>query len=298
MNNKLRGIIIPSVTPFDEDGNLNISGMEINFSKWLETDIAGFMVLGTNGEFVSLADDEAYAVTKEAVNLKQDRTLIVGVGRESLVNTINFIDRISNFADDIDFISVVTPHYFAGSMTGSALYDYYIRIADFSPIPVLLYVAPTYNNNVIVPPNTLTELAKHPNIVGVKDTSKDQLVNYMIAARDKENFDILAGSLGTLMTDLLFGGPGGVVSAANYFPQECADLTNLFFSGKTSESIENYIKLQKLIKVTGGKSGIASLKATMNLLGYEAGYTRLPVQPLPKEEVEKIKQELINSGKL
>lgn len=298
MNEKLKGITVPAVTPFDADGNVSVARMEINFAKWTATGIKGIMILGSNGEFKALSDDESIVVIENAVRLKGDKTLIVGVGRESLHHTLEFMERIKKYSYGIEFISVLTPNYFGKKMTGDALYDYYKAVADFSPVPVLLYVAPSYANGVIIQPNILGKLADHPNIAGIKDTSKDQLTNYMVYAGGRDDFDIMSGSLGTIMTDLFFGGPGGVVSAADYFPAECAHLTDLYFAGKTDECIAYYKDLQKLISKTGGISGIASVKATMNLLGFEAGVPRLPVQPMDAAEVDKIRTALTEAGKL
>lgn len=298
MNEKLKGITVPAVTPFDDDGSVSVAKMEVNFAKWTSTGIKGIMILGSNGEFKALSDDESMLVIENAVRLKGNKTLIVGVGRESLHHTLEFIGRIKKYYDSIDFISVLTPNYFSKRMTGDALYEYYKAIADYSPVPVLLYVAPAYANGVVIPPSVLGRLAEHPNIAGIKDTSKDQLTSYMVYAGGRDDFDIMSGSIGTIMTDLFLGGPGGVVSAADYFPAECAHLTDLYFAGKTDECIAYYKDLQKLVSKTGGKHGIASLKATMNLLGFEAGVPRLPVQPLDAAEVDKIRQALIEAGKL
>lgn len=298
MNEKLKGIIVPAITPFDKDGNIIIPWMEVNFAKWTSTGIRGIMVLGSNGEFRSLSDDESITVIENAVRLKGDKALIVGVGRESLQHTIEFIERIKKYIYGIDFISVLTPNYFGRKISGEGLYAYYKVIADKSPVPVLIYVAPSYANGVIIPPDILAKLADHPNIAGIKDTSRDQLTNYMVYAGGRDDFDIMSGSIGTIMTDLFFGGPGGVVSAANYFPAECAHLTDLYFAGKTDECIAYYKGLYKLINATGGKSGIASVKATMNLLGFKAGEPRLPLQPLDAVEIERIREILREAGKI
>lgn len=298
MNEKLKGITIPVVTPFDAQGNVSVAQMEINFAKWTATGIKGLMVLGSNGEFKSLSDDESIVVIESAVRLKGSKTLIAGIGRESLHHTLAFIDRIRKYCDGIDFLSVLTPNYFGKMMTGDALFEYYKAVADFSPVPILLYVAPSFANGVIIPPNVLGKLADHPNIAGIKDTSKDQLTNYMVYAGGRDDFDIMSGSLGTVMTDLLFGGPGGVVSAADYFPAECAHLTDLYFAGKMDECIIYYRDLQKLVSKTGGKAGIASVKACMNLLGYAAGNPRLPVPPLDLASIDKMREALQEAGKL
>jgi 4-hydroxy-2-oxoglutarate aldolase len=298
MNEKLKGIIVPAVTPFDQDGNILVDHMEENFSRWTATGIRGIMVLGSNGEFKSLTDKESLEIIKYAARFRGDKTLIVGAGRESLYQTVRFIEEVSVYNQYIDYISVLTPNYFGKNLTGDDLYDYFAAVANSSSIPILLYNAPTFANGVSIPAKTLAKLADHPNIAGIKDTSKDQLTRYMVYAGGRDDFEIMAGSIGTIMTDLFFGGPGGVVSAANYFPAECAQLTDLFFKGEISAYMDLYKELFMLVEMTGGKSGVASVKATMNLLGFQAGIPRSPVSPLSKKEEENIRQVLETHNKL
>ena len=298
MNEKLRGIIIPAVTPFDDAGDLRLNWVEHNLQRWSTTAVRGVMVLGTNGEFRSVNDDEARSLVATAASTRGDKTLIVGVGRESTRLTVDFIDSLAEHADAIDYVSVLPPHYFKGAMTGDVLRDYYTEVADHSPMPVLLYVAPSYANGVLVPPSVVAALADHPNIVGIKDTSTDQLTSYLLAAGGRKDFSVLAGTMNTIMTGLLFGGPGGVVSAANYFPDECARVVQLAFDGAQAEAIDAYTDLQRLIKSTGGRRGIASLKACMNLLGYQAGVPRSPLRPLDDQDRQSVRDALVAAGKI
>lgn len=289
MNESLRGIIIPVATPFDadEDDAVDISALEHNFGLWNTTGVAGYMVLGTNGEFKALDDDEARTVISAAAGLKADKTLIVGAGRESTRTTIGFIRSLEPWLDRIDYISVLTPNYFAKLVTGPALVDHYTAVADASPVPILLYVAPGYANGVTVPPGALAELAEHPNIAGVKDTSPAMMAEYMLAAGARDDFEVLAGSLSNIMTALAFGGIGGVVSASNYLPDECARLTDLY-AGHSPEAAYRYYRiLAGVAKAGGGRQGVASLKAAMNLRGYRAGAPRRPIRPVtPQQEAE------------
>jgi 4-hydroxy-2-oxoglutarate aldolase len=298
MNEKLRGVIVPAATPFDDAGDLRLDWVEHNLKRWGTTDVRGVMVLGTNGEFRSVNDTEARSLVATAASARGDKTLIVGVGRESTRLTLNFIDSLAEQADAIDYVSVLPPHYFKGAMTAGVLHDYYTEVADHSPIPVLLYVAPGYSNGVLVPPTVVASLADHPNIAGIKDTSTDQLTSYLLAAGGREDFSVLAGTMNTIMTGLLFGGPGGVVSAANYFPDECARVVRLMFDGAQAEALDSYADLRRLIKITGGRRGVASLKACMNLLGYQAGVPRSPLPPLNDDDRRSVREALVAAGKI
>lgn len=284
MLHQLQGVLIPAVTTFEEDGAINLKMMELNYRQWNQTGVRGYMCLGSNGEFRSLSDDESFMVIKAAADFRgKDKTLIAGVGRESLYQTLMFIDRIQKAGLEIDYISVLTPGYFNKMMTEEALVDFYTRIADFSQYPILLYCAPGFANSVCLSVSAVLALADHPNIHGIKDTSTSMMEDYIQALGYRKDFDVLAGSLNNLMTCLDGGGRGGVVSAANYFPSLCACITEIYES-KGSKAAGEYVdKLKGLVKVTGGIGGIAGVKCCMNLVGYEGGNPRLPVQPLSSE---------------
>ncbi|WP_375432200.1 dihydrodipicolinate synthase family protein [uncultured Friedmanniella sp.] len=298
MNDKLTGVLVPATTPFDDAGDLRLDWLEHNLRRWSTTNVRGIMVLGTNGEFRSVADDEARAVVATAAANRGDKTLIVGAGRESTRLTVQFIASIAEHAEAVDYVSVLPPHYFKSAMTGEALREHYLAVADQSPIPVLLYVAPSYANGVLIPPPVVASLADHPNIVGIKDTSTDQITSYLLAAGGRDDFSVLAGTMSTIMTGLLFGSPGGVVSAANFFPDECADVVRLASEGRQTEALTAYADLQRLITITGGRRGVASLKACMNLLGYRAGIPRAPVRPLDEDERRAVRDALVAHGKI
>jgi 4-hydroxy-2-oxoglutarate aldolase len=296
MNEKLSGILIPVATPFDAQGSLSVTMLRDNLAKWNQTGVRGYMCLGSNGEFRSLSDDESITVATEAIRLKGYKTLIVGVGRESLRLTLAFLDRLMDLGPGIDYTSVLTPHYFASLMDDQALIDYYEAIAEYSKIPVLVYVAPGFANSVTVSPASVRRLADHPNIHGIKDTSPALLVGYMLNAGNRNDFQIMAGSLNNLMTCLAFGGSGGVVSAANYFPSQCAQITDLYLSGRREEALTCYINLQRVVMQTGAKYSVAGLKCCMNLCGFSAGVPRLPVRPLSAKQEAEIRTILISSG--
>lgn len=284
MENKLNGIIVPAVTPFDKAGNIDFEGMKHNYEKWNRTKVRGYMCLGSNGEFRSLDDRESLDVIKAAAEYKgEDKTLIAGVGRESLRGTLAFIDRLHEEQAAVDYVSVITPCYFAKLMTDGALLKYFTAVADHSPYPVLLYCAPGFVNQVCIPVDVVEQLAAHPNIHGIKDTSVNMMETYMQALAGREDFEVLAGSLGNLMTCLEMGGHGGVVSAANYFPDKCAEFMGMYQSGCKKDAAAYLDKLKKLAAATGGRASVAGVKCTMNLTGYQGGYPRLPILPVSEE---------------
>ena len=194
MNEKLTGVIIPTATPFDNDGDLSTEMLERNFARWNATNVRGYMCLGSNGEFRSLSDEESLRVVERSVALKADKTLIVGVGRESLRLTLAFLDKVIDLGPGVDYVSVLTPHYFAKLMGDDALVGYYTAVADHSRVPVLLYAAPGFANSVVISPAAVRALADHPNIHGMKDTTPAMMLDYMLSVGGRQDFSVLAGS--------------------------------------------------------------------------------------------------------
>lgn len=296
---KLEGIIIPAVTPFEEDGAVGYGMLKENYKKWNGTGVSGYMCLGSNGEFRSLSDGEAFQVIKTvSVVRAKDKALIAGVGRESLHQTLAFIERLHKDGTDIDYISILPPHYFKKLMTDDALADYYEAIADFSKYPVLLYCAPTYANGLCLSAPLVLRLADHPNIFGIKDTSPDMMDTYMDVVGGRDDFEVLAGSLGSILTCLKRGGKGGIVSAANYFPEECAKLVTIFQHEGINQAQSYHERLKALAAGTGGRAGVAGVKCSMNLRGYCGGVPRLPVPAVDEKTKAAIQEAILEGGSL
>jgi len=293
------GIIIPAVTPFREDGTIAFDLMEKNYEAWNKTSVAGYMCLGSNGEFRMLDDDEAFEVIRRTAELAcPKKTLIAGVARESLVHTLKFIDRVLEADLPIDYLSLLTPHYFKGLMTDEALIQYYTRIADHSTKPVMLYCAPNFANSVCISAEAVKALADHPNIHGIKDTSTDMMSAYMQAAGGRDDFEIVSGSMSTVIACMDQGGKGGVVSAANYFPEECSEVVRLYNEEGRQAAVDYYSALNVLIKKTGARGSVAGVKCCMNLVGLGGGVPRLPVLPVADSIREEMRQALVEAGKI
>lgn len=297
--NKLGGIIIPAVTPFDRDGTLRLDLLRKNYEKWNSTAVQGYMCLGSNGEFRLLDDAESLQVILAASEAADpEKCLIAGIGRESLHHTLSFLHALEDAAPRIDYVSVLMPGYFKALMTDEALIAYFTAIADASPWPVLLYCAPGFTNGVCISPEALKILADHPNLHGIKDTSKDMMDTYMDAVGGRSDFEVLAGSMNTILKCMDRGGKGGVVSASNYFPDECAEVVRLYREKGPDAAREYYAELKALIARTGGRGSVATVKACMNLLGYSGGSPRSPILAAKEDVVAEIRSALKEAGKI
>jgi 4-hydroxy-2-oxoglutarate aldolase len=291
---KLRGVFPPVMTPFNQ-GKIDYDGLAANIERMNRTALRGYMPLGSNGEFRSLTDDESLEVIRVIARRKgAGKTLMAGTGRESAWATIEFTKRAADAG--ADFASVLTPHYYANKMADENLIRYFTEVADGSPIPVLMYCAPAYAAGVLLSYRAVTELSKHPNITGMKDTSKEDIAGYVNAVTLGAEFHVLAGTVTKFYKGLRCGAIGGVLSMANYFPELCCELQGLFNEGKTAEAEVLSARLISLNEKTAGAYGVAGVKAAMNLLGYQGGEPRTPLLPLKAAELEALRSTLKAEG--
>ncbi|MBV8207561.1 MAG: dihydrodipicolinate synthase family protein [Acidobacteria bacterium] len=167
----LQGIFPPITTPFYPDGEVYYKKLEHNTALMSKTPVAGIVALGSTGEAVMLSDQE----TREVLRLVREATepekvLIAGAGRESARETIALSEYAAGLGYDV--VMVRTPHYFKKLMTTTAMLNFYRTVADRSPVPVIIYNFPPCTGYDI-PSELVAELAGHPNLIGIKESSGD-----------------------------------------------------------------------------------------------------------------------------
>ncbi len=289
----LAGIFPPIVTPFKKE-EVAYDYLVENINKWNNSGLKGFVVLGSNGENVFLSEAEKIEVVKTVIkNRAKDKIIIVGSGCESARETIYLTNRLA--ASGAQAALIVTPFYYGGKMNDEALIKYYTVVADNAEIPVLLYNVPKFTG-VNINPGVLSVLAKHPNIIGIKDSSGNvnQLGQYLNEVDD--NFNILVGTAGSLLGALTLGCKGGILALANIVPEKCVEIQQLIQAGKLSEARALQLRMIPVNHATTTTYGISGLKYAMDLLGYKGGETRLPLLPLKQEEKEKIRNILVKAN--
>jgi 4-hydroxy-2-oxoglutarate aldolase len=293
---KLSGVFTPNVTPFLNE-EVSYDKIAENIERYNQTKLKGYMPLGSNGEFRSLTDEESIKIIDVYQKyISPEKTLITGVMRESAKATIEFIKKIAD--KRVDFATILPPHYFIKYMTDEALIKYYTTIADQSPVPIMIYNAPKFAANLVFSTNLVSVLAEHPNIVGMKDTSKEDISIYVNAVPKGANFYVLAGTINKLYAGLKVGAIGGVVSMSDYLPDMCCKLQELFELGKIKEAEKLDVYARELSSKAAGKYGVAGVKAAMDLLGYFGGDPRIPLLPLNNEQKARLKAVLEKEGLL
>ncbi len=165
----LEGILTAATTPFTGDGKLFLHKLERNIERLSRTAIAGIVILGSTGEAVMLGDMESREVLKSAGNAASvEKVLIAGIGRESLTETLRLADYAAEHG--YDAVLVRTPHFYRPQLRAAEMLNFYRMVADASPLPVLLYSIPAYTLYDL-PVEVVAQLAHHPNIIGIKDSS-------------------------------------------------------------------------------------------------------------------------------
>jgi len=290
---KLSGVFSPVVTPFRSD-ELALDDLRFNLRKLSETDLAGYFAIGSNGEFRSLTDKEQIQVLEIFAAEKGNKVVMVGTGCESTRQTIEKSKLVSEMG--FDYVSILTPNYFAKRIDGDTLQYYYERIADSVYVPVLLYNAPGFAGGVEIPPRTVLELSRHPNIVGMKDSSPTGPGKFLTRLEPAADFHVLAGSANFFYPALHLGAAGGVLSLANALPGPCCDIYRLFTQGEYDDAKELSFRLARLNQTISGAWGVAGVKAAMDIIGFKGGQPRHPLQALTDEAKERVRQMIINEG--
>lgn len=289
---KLSGVLIPICTPFS-NGKVDINKLEKNMEKFSQTQLQGYFALGSNGESCMLDEEERKVVLSTILKKRNNNQLVMaGCSHESTQGTIN----LTKWAAEIGagLASIQPPHYFKKVMSDKVIIKFYEEVADNSPLPVVIYNAPGFTGGVTISVNSMSILSKHPNIIGMKDSSPTG-PGIFLTVVNKE-FSVMAGSANIFLSTLLMGGVGGVLSIANFHPQASCWLYELFKQGKIEEAKNFQYALIRLNRAVSGKYGVAGVKAAMDIVGLYGGDPRLPLLSLDIDEKKNIYDALRKFG--
>jgi 4-hydroxy-2-oxoglutarate aldolase len=279
MTKRLTGILGPVTTPFAGDETLDLAAFEANARGHFEAGLDGLVVCGSTGEAALLDEDERARLTESARRVvPAEKWLIVGTGAES---TRQCVERCRTSASlGADAVLVVAPHYYGGAaMSAEALRAHYTRVADESPIPVLLYNIPKYMH-FRLEPELIARLAEHRNIVGMKDSSGDMSYFERCIPAQSDAFTVLTGNGATWSTALRLGARGGILAVALFAPELSLEVWRAHHGGGAAEADEAQQRLTPLAAEIVGRMGVAGVKAAMDRVGLRGGSVRAPLLSL------------------
>ena len=296
---KFYGVIPPMVTPLAEDGGLDVEGVSRLVEHILAGGVHGLFLLGTTGE----ATDLPYAVRRELVQRVCGQVggrvpVLVGITDTVIDESL----RLAEYAADCGANALVAapPYYFAAGQP--ELVDYYLNLADRLPLPLFLYNMPA-QVKVSIDVQTVVELAKHPNIIGLKDSSGN--IGYFnacrYAMRDRPDFRIFIGPEEAMGEVVLMGAAGGVAGGANLFPRTFVDL----YDAATAKDVDKVRSLQERIMHVSSliygvghhnSSFVKGVKCALSLMGICSGTLAAPREPFNASDRAIVRERLIELG--
>ena len=292
---KLEGIFPPVTTPFDDNGCIEHSHLTENIERWNETEISGYLILGFNGESVFLNEKENLEIINTArESIPSSKRMLVGTGLESTKGTIEFTRKAADCGADVAVI--ITPHFFKNDMLHKTFLKHYLKVADNSPIPVLLYNVPPFTG-VNLEAKTAATLSTHENIIGIKDSSGNvEQLSEIINLTEDGKFSVLTGSSIVLYPSLCIGAAGGIMAIACVLPERCLEIIRLYKDGNHTEAKALQMRLIEPTIAVTSRYGIPGLKVAMDLFGYHRGGSRLPLLPITDAEIKETKNIFKNAG--
>jgi 4-hydroxy-2-oxoglutarate aldolase len=283
----LSGVFPALTTPFSADGSVSIEDVKQNISKYNATGLAGYVAIGSTGESVLLSRKEVDAIlvaVKEAA--APGMLLIAGTGAESTAETIERTKRAAELG--YQFALVKTPYYYKPLYNPEVFIAHFRRVADASPIPVILYSVPQFTGIALEAPE-VGVLAQHPNIVGIKESSGNVQRAAEMFAAVPPSFQVLVGSASMMFPSMVLGAVGAILALASPLPELCVALFNAVRTGDLEKARALQSTILPASKVIVSQRGIPGVKYAMDQAGYRGGLPRLPLLPLPEEQRKAIK---------
>ncbi|EPE05030.1 dihydrodipicolinate synthase [Ophiostoma piceae UAMH 11346] len=287
------GIYAPTMTFFDaETEDLDIPTIKKHAQRLIRDGLVGLVTMGSNGEAAHCTREEKLAVTRatrEALDEAGfvDTPIILGATEGSVRGTLELINLAADKTVGADYVLLLPPSYFRAQMDEAAVYQYFVDVADKSPLPVVLYNYPGAVAGIDMDSDTLIRLAEHPNIVGTKFTcgNTGKLTRVALATNAKTplsqssgEYMAFGGMCDFTVQTLVSGGSGIIAGGANVMPKVCARVWNLYAEGKTEEAAA----LQKVLSRGDWFLTKAAVAGTKQAIQAYFGYGGYPRRPLPR----------------
>lgn len=284
MSKKIEGVLTAIVTPFNEEGGLNVQSLKEQVNRQLAAG-NGIFCGGTNGEFFVLNEQEKITVTAACVEEVAGRANVVAhIGEIATRETIRLGKQIEKLG--VDAVSVITPYFVP--LKQNELINHYTAVADAFSVPVFLYNIPARTGNTLEP-QTVRVLAEHPNIIGIKDSagSYESLSGFLNAVKDIDNFDVLNGPDSLIHRGFVEGCSACISGLANVAPNEINAIWSHFRAGDVEgsrQAQENVTGLRTDLYSVGFSP--AAVKKAVQLMGYNVGESRYAVSFTEEQQLQ------------
>ncbi|HRU79053.1 MAG TPA: 4-hydroxy-tetrahydrodipicolinate synthase [Methanolinea sp.] len=284
------GVIPAIITPFLRNStlDLDLDGLRSNIEFLLENGVHGIVPCGSTGESATLTFEEHEKVIEVAIDVAGGKVpVIAGTGSNNTAEAV----RLTKAAKDMgaDGVLVISPYYNKPNRSG--LVKHYTALADLD-IPVIMYNVPGRTGQNL-PPDLVAELARHPDIVGIKEASGDiGQISRIIEATLDEDFVVISGDDNITLPILALGGAGVISVAANVEPARMVAMFEAFCEGDLEEALDMHYALSPLFRGMFIDTNPIPVKKAVELRGMAGGPPRLPLDELDAEKTKKLAEVL------
>lgn len=282
-NTIFTGAATAIITPF-KNGEIDYEAYARLIDWQIESGISAIVAAGTTGEGSTLTDDEHKEIIKFTVEHVNGRVPVVaGTGS----NDTSYAIELTKYACEAgaDAMLVVTPYY--NKATQNGLIKSFTAIADASTKPIILYNVPS-RTGCNITPATAAVLAKHPNIVAIKEASGNISQIAELAALTKGELDIYSGNDDQIVPVMSLGGKGVISVLSNLMPKETNDICMDFINGNTEKALDMQLKLLPLVNALFCEVNPIPVKAAMHAMGFGENSLRLPLTEMEEKNEEKL----------
>ncbi|MDD6265519.1 MAG: 4-hydroxy-tetrahydrodipicolinate synthase [Clostridia bacterium] len=285
------GVATAIVTPLTESG-VDYEAFARLIEWQIESGVDAIVAAGTTGEGSTLSDKEHKEVIDFCVKQVNHRVpLIAGTGSNDTAYAVELTEYACKAGADA--MLLVTPYYNKATQRG--LIESFLAIADASSKPCILYNVPSRTGCNLLP-SSVAQLAKHPNIVAVKEASGNISQIAEVAALCKDEIDIYSGNDDQIIPIMSLGGKGVISVLSNVCPKKTAQMCKLFFNGDIKGALKLQLELLPLINLLFCEVNPIPVKAAVSAMGFGENYLRLPLTAMEKEHEEKLVSEMKKLG--
>ncbi|MCD4845589.1 MAG: 4-hydroxy-tetrahydrodipicolinate synthase [Methanosarcinales archaeon] len=289
----LKGALVAMITPFTQDNRIDKDGLTSNIDFLTQGGVSGIVPSGTTGESATLTFQEH----KDLIDMTVDCStvpIIAGTGSNSTTEALDLTKYAADAGADASLL--ISPYY--NKPNDEGIIKHFTTIADNADIPQILYNVPS-RTGINMKPEITSQLAKHPNIVGIKEASGDlNQISMIIEMTRDEDFVIISGDDALTLPIMALGGVGVISVAANIVPGTVSSLINAFNNDNMNESQRLHRKLAPFIRTLFLETNPIPVKKAAQLIGLAAGHLRLPLVPMSSENEAKLIVELKAIGAL
>lgn len=282
------GCGVAIATPFNEDGTVDYEAYRDLINWQIDEGIDAIIACGTSGEASTLDDEEHIETIRFCVDVAAGRVPVIGgAGSNDTRHGINLAKRIE--ATGVDGLLLVTPYYNKCSQQG--LIEHYTATADAVSTPCILYSVKG-RTGVNIAPETVVELAKHPNIVAIKEASGDIAQVAEICRLVPDDFAVYSGNDDMVVPLLALGGVGYISVIANIMPKESVEMSRSFMEGNIERARELQLSMKPIIDAMFADVNPIPVKVALAKMNKMKPYFRLPLCPPTAEVDQRIEAEM------